>query len=350
MRRLLVLLVPALLLAGCTKGSTGLTFESATLEEPDFSLEPESGDRDTVFKVSAGKLGDKYNLTWDWGDGVTTYGASSEHKYGFTNGLMSITLFVSDDAGNQGLASKTIKLGSGNNKVPTVTLRAQKAWVEVGASVNLTASGSDGDRDPLSYLWSWTGGAAPGQTVFEGTGNRAKTSFAEPGEYVVKVRARDPKGGEAIANVTIDVSSKIPPSLFTQTWIGNLTAGTGGAAVSEKAWAVPGAPDTNADAARHRYRIDYPATTTIFLSWNDTSQQGAFDLDLELRAANGTTVFKSETRAPAAPFEFNFTAQEPGDYDVIVRAIAGANVMYTVFLQSQLKITPELVARAEGGS
>jgi hypothetical protein len=341
----------AVLLAGCTGGVGGaLSFNKATLDDPDFSVTPDKGERDTVFKVDSLGLGDEHNVTWDWGDGTITYGATSEHKYGFTNGVMTITLIATAADGQQGIATKDVTLGTGENRPPTVSIRSSKTWIEVGQRINVSASGSDLDRDPITYVWTYAAEAAPAETSIDSRTNRAPVVFDAPGVYTVKVRALDPKGGESSANLTLTVSSDIPDSRLEQTFFGNVTAGSGGAGVSDKLWvASPPAPDTNVDAIRHRYTLDYPGYTLIFLTWNDTTQQGVIDLDLELRAvSNGTTVFKSETRAPAAPFEFNMTQQEPGEYDVIVRGVVGANVPYTVLVQSTLQITPELVLAREG--
>lgn len=345
-------LLAAVLSAGCTGGLGGaLSLNQATLDEPSFDLEPETGDAKTVFKVDARGLGDKYNVTWDWGDGTSSYGEEAEHKFGFTNGMMTVTLIATDDDGTQGIATRQITLGTGTNKAPTVTARATKTWVEVGKTINLSATGVDADRDPLTYSWSYQAPDSPAEKTIAGEGNRVPVRFDAPGKYAVKVRARDPKGGEAVANLTVDVSTSIPSTRFEQVFNGTILAGSGGAGVSEKPWAVgPTAPDTDVDATRHRYTLEYPAYTLIFLTWNDTTGQGVFDLDLELRKADGTSVFKSETRGPPnAPFEFNLTQQEPGDYDVIVRGVVAANVPYSVLVQATLQITPDLVAAREAG-
>lgn len=342
-------LVLAVVAAGCTGVGGRIGLNQASLEDSDFDLEPASGDANTVFKVSARGLGEKHNVTWDWGDGVLTYGDASEHKYGFSNGVMTVQMIATAEDGEQGIAAKEVKLGSGQNKAPTVTARAQRSWIEVGRVINVTATGSDADRDPLTYFWSVSSADAPAERAIEGKTNRVPVSFDAPGEYTVKVRARDPKGGEAIANVTIDVSRTIPSNRFEAVFNGTIKAGTAGSGVSEKAWAAsPPAPDTEIDSNRHFYRLDYPANTLLFLTWNDTSTQGVFDLDLELRKADGTVVFTSQTRAPAPPFEYNLTGQEPGDYYVVVRGVVGANVVYTLLVQATLQITPETVAAVEG--
>lgn len=352
-------LVGPLALAGCTDK---LSLSAATLDEPDFDLSPLKGDASTVFQVDAGPLS-KYNVTWDWGDGTFTYGGASEHKYGFTNGIMTITLIATADDGTQGIHSREITLGTGINKDPTATLRVGRTWVEIGKNVTLTAGGSDPDRDPLTYLYTRArlDGDKPGQeVVVGGNGKTTAVSFDEPGRYVVKVRAKDPKGGEATAQAFVDVSRTIPSNVFEAVFNGTIRAGTLGAAASQQAWlASPPAPDTDVDATRHFYTLDYPGNTVVMLTWNDTTTVGGFDLDLELRnAANNETIFKAENHAvnptspgaptPLPPFEFNVTTQEPGTYFLIVRGHTGVDVKYTALVYASLKITPEMVAATEG--
>lgn len=336
--------------AGCTGGVGGaLSFNSATLDDPSFDLSPLTGDGKTVFKANARGLGTRYNVTWDWGDGTRSFGEDAEHQYGFTNGIVTVTLIATDEGGQQGIATLQLTLGTGVNKPPTVTARATKAWIEVGETTNLTATGRDVDLDPLTYSWSHRAEGAVAETAIPGEGSRVPVAFDAPGKYAVKVRARDPKGGESVAEFAVDVSTTIPARQLEQTFNGTILAGAGGAGASEKAWlAGQAVPDSNVDATRHRYTLAYPAYTLVFLAWNDTSGQNAADLDLELRSADGTTVFKSETRSGTPAYEFNMTQQEPGEYDIIVRGVVAADVAYTVLLQATLQITPELVAASEG--
>lgn len=358
-------LVVLTLLAAATAGCTDkLSFSSTN--ESGFTVSPEKGDKDTVFQVDAGDLADGRSVTWDFGDGKRAEGKEAQHTYGFTNGIMTITLVATGADGIPLVETKTVTLGSGVNKVPTGSLRTLKTWVEVGRPANLTANANDGDRDPLTYLWTYSvleggGAAAPvagEEILLDSTTSKATAIFDAPGKYAVKARVKDPKGGEIRLNTTIDVSKDIPDTNIQTTFTGRLVAGTGGAGVAEKAWTDP-APDSYADAARHTYTLDYPATTYIFLRWNDTSNASAYDLDLELRNADtGEVLFKSENHAvdpaapgapaPRPPIEFNFTEQAPGNYAIIVRAFAGAQVDYQVDLFATLRLTPELVAAVEG--
>lgn len=340
--RPLAALAAALLLAGCA-GKLGL---GASVQDPSFTVSPESGGKDTVFEVDAGRLGDKADIKWDFGDGTSATGRRADHKYGFTNGIVTITMTVTDDSGAQGTTTRTVKLGSGVNTPPTLNPGASPSWVTVGQETMLNARGSDKDGDPLTYSFAVRAQGAPEPRALPSTTARATTKFDAPGKYAILVTARDPKGGEATGETMVDVTRTKPDPNVELAWNGTILAGSAGQGVAEKVWTTP-APDTNADSARHPYTLLYPATTVIMLTWNDTSQKGAFDLDLELRDASGAAVFKSETRAPAPAFELNFTEQPAGDYVIVVRGVAGANVVYDLLLYSTLHLTPDLVAKVE---
>ena len=337
------------------------------MDAPSFSLDPESGGKDTTFHVDAGKLAEGRNVTWDFGDGTFAFGAAADHRFGFTHGVVTITMIVTDADGTQAIATRAVTLGTGENAAPNVTLTAGKAWVEVGRPVNLTSRGTDPDGDPLSYLWTYTvvsGGVAgdghahdhgdgdtpppQGEFVLASTESKASVAFDAPGRYLVKVRVTDPKGGEATAEKAVDVSKRIPDAVQSVTFTGTLAAGTGGeASVSETLWAAP-APDSFVDAARHAFQLKYPAATLVMLTWNDTTGQGVTDLDFELRDAAGAVVASGEQRAPAPAMEMHLADLPPGDYSVVVRNAAGASVDYALVVQSRLKLTPDLVAQVEG--
>lgn len=339
MRVLAALLVVAALLSGC---ADKLSFNSATLDEPSFDLEPLTGDAKTQFHADAGALG-KYNVSWDWGDGTVSYGASASHAYGFTNGIMTVRLVATDEAGKTGIATQQVVLGTGKNANPTASISLYQRWIEAGKPVDLSAYVRDADGDPIRYLWTLDDAVvareSAGQLVVNATGN-----------HTLKLRVSDPKGGSASADAQLLVVKHIPPSVINEVHNGTLRAGDAGAGVSQKLWIAPSqVPDTDVDAVRYNYTLKYPGYTLVLLKWNDTTGQGVVDLDLELQYANnGTVIFSQQTRPPAAPFEFNVTLQQPGSYVAVVRGVVGANVDYSLLIHSSLFLTPEAVAAAEG--
>lgn len=372
-----LLLAASLLVAGVMAGCTDALSFASSDDVDGFTVEPTEGDKDTVFRVKAAGALAGLDLMWDFGDGVTATGAEAEHKYGFTNGMMQITLLATGADGVPQVATKSVKLGNGQNKEPTAgTISATKKWIAVGQSVNLTARGNDLDRDPLTYLWTYKvlsggvagdghdhdhgGTSAPqgGEIVIDGATERTSVIFDAPGVYDVKVQVSDPKGGVAIANTTISVSRHIPDAQVHIPFTGKLLVGTAGNGASEQLW-LDNVPDSSADAARHAFELKYPATGYVYLRWNDTTNQSVMDLDLELRdATTGETLFVGESHsvnpeAPAPPIplpaiEIAYGEIPAGSYEIIVRGYLAANVEYAVDLFASLRLTPELVAQVEG--
>jgi PKD domain len=367
---LLVALVAAsCLAAGCTDK---LSLNKATLDDPSFSVSPTSGGADTTFHVDAGSLS-KYNLTWDFGDGTHAYGASADHRYGFSNGHMTITLIATDSTGKQGIATQSVELGNGVNSPPTVRLSADRTWVKTGAASAFTAFGYDSDGDPLTYTWTVQPPGGKELLAADGPGTLS-TSFDNVGAYTVKVLAKDPKGGTATDTQVVWATKEIPPTTYDATYFGNLTAGNADAGVNEKLDHAAGgaAPNQTVDSAVYPFTLDYPGYGLVFLTWNDSSGAGAEDLDLELRyAGNGTTVWASAHHlagppdpnnpppvpppvppnppTPPGPYEYNASRLDAGAYEVVVRGYTGANVAYSVLIHASLQVSPEQVAKSESG-
>jgi len=78
--------------------------------------------------------------------------------------------------------------------------------VASGGTVELRATASDPDGDPLTFSWSSPVGAVGGTTgtaTFNAAGVRA-------GSYNVTVSVSDGRGGNASCNMTVQVSERIP--------------------------------------------------------------------------------------------------------------------------------------------
>ena len=87
------------------------------------------------------------------------------------------------------------------NRPPTVTARCEPCTVEVGRTSTVTADATDPDGDRLTYKWS-----APAGT-FASPGDRQTpwTAPQQEGPVQLTVQVDDGKGGQASANVTIQV-------------------------------------------------------------------------------------------------------------------------------------------------
>lgn len=155
----------------------------------------------------------------------TTAGAASADKGLAAVGSVtdgSIVTFTADSAGTTGF-DKTYGVfenlwtsGGGpgpippTNMIPTVTLAADNTSVGTGDTVNLTATGSDPDSDPLTFAWMAAGGAL-GTADTAGYTSTNTWSADAGGAYTVSVSVNDGNGGVATDAVNITVTGEGPP-------------------------------------------------------------------------------------------------------------------------------------------
>lgn len=154
----------------------------------------------------------------------TTAAASSASKALAAMGMISngnVLSFMADSAGTTGFEgtygvfenySQEIGDGppDGPNEIPTVSLDADATTVDPDVTVNLTATGSDPDDDPLTFSWMAAGGTLG--TADTTDGNSTNTwSASDGGMYTVSVAVNDGNGGVATDSVMIEVTGVPPP-------------------------------------------------------------------------------------------------------------------------------------------
>jgi uncharacterized protein len=93
------------------------------------------------------------------------------------------------------------------NSPPTVTAPAP-VTVPEGSSIQLTATGSDPDGDPISYAWDLDGNG-----TFETLGQTVTYLAADgPATPTLRVQAMDPSGATAVDSVTETITN-VPPTV-----------------------------------------------------------------------------------------------------------------------------------------
>jgi opacity protein-like surface antigen len=108
------------------------------------------------------------------------------------------------------------------NQPPTVTCMADRAEVAPGETVNVTATATDPEGDPITYMWTTSAGQV------SGTGTAASLSLAgltAPSTATVTVRATDTNGNSATSDCTVRVAAAQPAAEAVSCIAGGFPAG-----------------------------------------------------------------------------------------------------------------------------
>lgn len=154
-----------------------------------FTTSPSSpGINDQVFFNASGSTpGAGHSITsysWDFGDGPSNgaRGVTVTHIYQAA-GTFVVTLTVQDEAGQTGITSQSITIGTG---APTARLLLQKT-----GGVNINADGCSstavGGAAIVDYTFTWNDGSA----ATSGAACNVTHAFSAPGTYTVSLTVRD---------------------------------------------------------------------------------------------------------------------------------------------------------------
>jgi len=92
------------------------------------------------------------------------------------------------------------------SRPPTMNCSADRSSMMVGERVQITATASSPDNNPLSYAWSTSGG----RVIGSGSSVTFDSSGVAPGRYTVTGRVDDGHGGTA--DCSVDLSAEAPPA------------------------------------------------------------------------------------------------------------------------------------------
>ncbi|MBN2083330.1 PKD domain-containing protein [bacterium] len=194
------------------------------------------------------------------------------------------------------------------NTIPTVDLTADATTVDPGVTVNLTATGADGDGDTLTFTWLAAGGTL-GTPATTGNTSTATWSAAAAGSYVISVSANDGNGGVATDAVTVMVNTGDEPGENDPpVWedeaaiVGDVTAPVVGQAIKltgahatdpegttlTYAWSGPGAFADEMDDEEHGMTVmwtpDAAGDATATLTANDGEHEITLDYTIAVSA------------------------------------------------------------------
>jgi outer membrane protein OmpA-like peptidoglycan-associated protein/opacity protein-like surface antigen len=144
-------------------------------------------------------------LTYSWtANGGAVDGSGPEVRWnssGTNPRTYTISARVNDRRGGTASCSADIRVDLRPNRAPTMSCAADHNPVWSGKSVQITATASDPDGDPLTYTWS----ASRGRIRGAGATVDFDSSGLAPGQFGVTGHVDDGRGGAGECRVAIDV-------------------------------------------------------------------------------------------------------------------------------------------------
>jgi PKD repeat protein len=136
------------------------------------------------------------SYAWDFGDNTSGSGVTPTHAY-TTPAAYTVTLTVTDNAGQQGFATQTITV---QNDVPTAafTVTPSSPTAPSGQKANVTLDGSSSTavngKTITAYSWTITFASTLGASLTPSSGPAISGSFPAPGTYSVTLTVTDSGG------------------------------------------------------------------------------------------------------------------------------------------------------------
>ncbi|NOX43180.1 MAG: PKD domain-containing protein, partial [Gammaproteobacteria bacterium] len=186
------------------------------------------------------------SYAWDFGDGGTDVGATATYAY-TTAGTYTVTLTVTDDAGDTNAATASITISAGANQPPVAVITAPPTTGTTGTPVTFNgANSTDADGTIATYAWDF------GDTNM-GTGATATHTYTTAGTYTVTLTVTDDAGdmNAATTSITISAGANQPP-------VAVITAPTAGTVGTEVTF--DGTGSTDADGTISTYAWDFGDT------------------------------------------------------------------------------------------
>ena len=250
-----------------------------------------------------------------------------------SNGIYAVTVEVSDGDSLTDTADLTVTLTDAND-APTAEAGPNQFFVQPGATVTLSGSGSDPDAgDTLSYAWTQTG-----EPMVELTdANAATTTFNAPAalteETTLTFRLRVTDAGHLHHDDTMTVRGGQAPQPPVITSATSLTAAENQTAVAmltatdtdtpnfELTWSIPSGPAGGADAGKFTLSADGAlafASAKDFENPDDADTNGSYAVTVEVGdgaltdTADLTVTLTDANDAPTANAGADQTGIAPG--------------------------------------
>jgi outer membrane protein OmpA-like peptidoglycan-associated protein len=170
-----------------------------------------AGSGDMAAVHAAANDPDNDSLTYSWTTtGGTVDGNGPDARWnsaGAAPGTYTVKVRVDDGRGGVADCSADIRVEPQPNRPPTMSCSADRTAVVIGESVQITATASDPDNDPLTYSWKSSGGRVRGTDASA----KFETTDLKAGNYSVTGHVDDGRGGVADCQLGVEVREPPPP-------------------------------------------------------------------------------------------------------------------------------------------
>lgn len=170
-----------------------------------------AGSGDTAAARADASDPDNDPLTYSWtANGGSIEGNGPDARWnssGVTPGTYSIRVRVDDGRGGTADCSAEVRVEPQPNRAPSMSCSADRNAVQIGEVVQISASASDPDRDPLTYSWKSSGGRVRGRDASV----KFETAGLKAGRYSVSGHVDDGRGGTADCTVAVEALEPPPP-------------------------------------------------------------------------------------------------------------------------------------------
>jgi len=171
------------------------------------------------------------SYSWDYGDGATGTGQSSNHTYS-SAGTYTVELTVEDNDGASDSVTRNVTVTSppANNQAPNASFTSTSS----GLTASFNGSGStDSDGTIASYAWNYGDSTT-------GTGVTSSHPYADAGTYTVVLTVTDDDGATDTSSQQVTVTAGQTPGALAQDDFARTVASGWGAAPTGGAWTITG--------------------------------------------------------------------------------------------------------------